>query len=197
MKAISQMTQEEKLQTISEYTPCRIEREIVLRYLLAVRRNDIQQIEYFEKFGKNIRQIILNVHTYERALLFGYTSKDLNEHGWLIGMLPIVEKIELDNSNCIHIGKSQNGTYAIAVDWCTGRAGGGSHPSVFDEPIKDYKEAVRQGICQLEQQYIKAERYSVTDRGNYNPKVISKLKNKLMELKRRYTQPQQLTLALF
>lgn len=55
MKAISQMTQEEKLQTISEYTPCRIEREIVLRYLLAVRRNDIQQIEYFEKFGKNIR----------------------------------------------------------------------------------------------------------------------------------------------
>ena len=181
MKAISQMTQEEKLQTISEYTPCRIER----------------QIEYFEKFGKNIRQIILNVHTYERALLFGYTSKDLNEHGWLIGMLPIVEKIELDNSNCIHIGKSQNGTYAIAVDWCTGSAGGGSHPSVFDEPIKDYKEAVRQGICQLEQQYIKAERYSVTDRGNYNPKVISKLKNKLMELKRRYTQTQQLTLALF
>ena len=169
----------------------------MLRYLLAVRRNDIQQIEYFEKFGKNIRQIILNVHTYERALLFGYTSKDLNEHGWLIGMLPIVEKIELDNSNCIHIGKSQNGTYAIAVDWCTGSAGGGSHPSVFDEPIKDYKEAVRQGICQLEQQYIKAERYSVTDRGNYNPKVISKLKNKLMELKRRYTQPQQLTLALF
>ena len=106
MKAISQMTQEEKLQTISEYTPCRTEREIMLRYQSAVHRNDIQQIEYFEKFGKNIRQIILNVHTYERALLFGYTSKDLNEHGWLIGMLPIVEKIELDNSNCIHIGKS-------------------------------------------------------------------------------------------
>ena len=102
MKAISQMTQGEKLQTISEYTPCKIEREIVLRYLLAVRHNDIQQIEYFEKFGKSIRQIILNVHTYERALLFGYTSKDLNEHGWLIGMLPIVEKIEVDNFNCIH-----------------------------------------------------------------------------------------------
>lgn len=197
MKAISQMTQEEKLQTISEYTPCRTEREIMLRYQSVVHRNDIQQIEYFEKFGKNIRQIILNVHTYERALLFGYTSKDLNEHGWLIGMLPIVEKIELDNSNCIHIGKSQNGTYAVAVDWCTGSAGGGSHPSVFDEPIKDYKEAVRHGICQLEQQYSKAERYSVTDRSNYNPKVISKLKNKLLELKCRYTQPQQLTLALF
>ena len=183
MKTISQMTREEKLQAILEHTPYRTEREIMLRYLLAVRRNDIQQIEYFEKFGKNIRQIILNVHTYERALLFGYTSKDLNEHGWLIGMLPIV--------------KSQNGTYAVAVDWCTGSAGGGSHPSVFDEPIKDYKEAVRQGICQLEQQHSKAERYSVTDRSNYNPKVISKLKNKLLELKRRYTQPQQLTLALF
>lgn len=198
MKTISQMTREEKLQVILEYTPYRTEREIMLRYLLAVRRNDIQQIGYFEKFGENIRQIIRNVHTYERALLFGYTSKALNEHGWLIGMmLPIVEKIEVDNSNCIHIGKSQNGTYAVAVDWCTGSAGGGSHPSVFDEPIKDYKEAVRQGICQLEQQYSKAERYSVTDRSNYNPNVISKLKTKLLELKRRYTQPQQLTLALF
>lgn len=197
MKTISQMTREEKLQAILEYTPYRTEREIMLRYVLAVRRNDIQQIGYFEKLGENIRQIIRNVHTYERALLFGYTSKDLNEHGWLIGMLPIIEKIEVDNSNCIHIGKSQNGTYAVAVDWCTGSAGGGSHPSVFDEPIKDYKEAVRQGIYQLEQQYSKAERYSVTDRSNYNPKVISKLKNKLLELKCRYTQPQQLTLALF
>ena len=198
MKTISQMTREEKLQVILEYTPYRTEREIMLRYLLAVRRNNIQQIGYFEKFGENIRQIIRNVHTYERALLFGYTSKALNEYGWLIGMmLPIVEKIELDNSNCIHIGKSQNGTYAVAIDWCTGSAGGGSHPSVFDEPIKDYKEAVRQGICQLKQQDIKAERYPVTDRSNYNPNVISKLKNKLLELKRRYTQPQQLTLALF
>lgn len=197
MKTISQMTQKEKVQAILEYTPCKRERKTVLNYLLAVRHNNIQQIEYFEKFGENIRQIILNVQTYERASLFGYTSKDLNEHGWLIGMLPIVEKIELDNSNCIHIGKSRNGTYAVAVDWCTGCAGGGSHPSVWDKPVKDYKEAVREGICQLEQQYNKAELWSVSDKCNFNPKIIHRLKNKLSDLKRQYTQPQQLTLALF
>ena len=112
-------------------------------------------------------------------------------------MLPIIEKIELDNSNCIHIGKSRNGTYAVAVDWCTGCAGGGSHPSVWDKPVKGYKEAVREGICQLEQQYNKAEFWSVSDKCNFNPKIIHKLKNKLSDLKRQYTQPQQLTLALF
>lgn len=48
MKPISQMTREEKLQEIIEYNPCRIERNAVLRYLLAVRRNDTEQIAYFE-----------------------------------------------------------------------------------------------------------------------------------------------------
>lgn len=50
MKPISQMTREEKLQEIVEYNPCRVERSAVLRYLLAVRRNDTEQIAYFESF---------------------------------------------------------------------------------------------------------------------------------------------------
>ena len=76
----------------------------------------------------------------------------------------------------------------------TGTAGGGSHPSVWDEPVRDYKEAIRQGIRLLEQQYNKAERWSVSDRSNYNPKVIRSLKGKLLEIKRKYTQPRQLSL---
>ena len=59
MKPISQMTREEKLQEIVEYNPCRVERSAVLRYLLAVRRNDTEQIAYFESFGKSVRHIIL------------------------------------------------------------------------------------------------------------------------------------------
>lgn len=197
MKTLSQMTRDEKLQEILQYNPCRVERNTVLRYLLALRRNDKQQIFYFESFGKNIRQIIRNVQTYERGLIFGYDSKPFNEHGWLNGMLPIVEEIKLDNMNKIYIGQSINGTYAVSIDWSTGYAGGGSHPSIWDEPIKDYKESIRQGIRQLEQQYDKAERWSVSDSSNYNPKIIRKLKTKLLDLKQRYTQPQQLTLALF
>lgn len=197
MKTISQMTRGEKLQAILNYNSCKIEGMAVSRYLLAVRNNDEEQIAYFESFGTGVYQIILNMRTYERGLLFGYTDKYFNEHGWLHNMLPIVEEIELDNSNCIHIGKSENGTYAVTVNWCTGSAGGGSHPSVWDQPLKDYKEAVRQGICQLDEVYEKADRHSISDKDNYNPKVISKLKSKLLELKRQYTQPQQLTLALF
>lgn len=197
MKTLSQMTREEIQQAILEYNPCRTEREVVLRYLLAIRRNDMEQIAYFESFGKNLKQIILNVRVYERSLLFGYTDKHLDEHGWLSGMLPIIKKIELDTSNSIHIGKSENGTYAATVNWCTGCAGGGSHPSVWDEPVKDYKEAVRQGIKQLEELYEKADRYSISDKSNYNPQVISRLKKRLSDLKRQYLHSQQLTLALF
>ena len=106
----------------------------------------------------------------------------------------IIEEIKLDTFNTIHIGQSVDGTYAVAIDWCTGTAGGGSHPSVWDEPVRDYKEAVRQGILLLERQYNKAERWSVSDRSNYNPKVIRSLKGKLLEIKRKYTQPRQLSL---
>lgn len=194
MKTLSQMTREEKLQEILEYNPCRVERNIVLRYLLAMRYNDEEQISYFESFGKNVRQIIQNVHTYERGLIFGFNGKQLNEHGWLSGMLPIVEEIKLDNMNKIHIGQSMNGMYAVSINWSTGCAGGGSHPSIWDEPIEDYKEAIRQGLHQLEQQYVKTERWSVSDSSNYNPQIIRRLKAKLLELKQRYTQPQQLSL---
>ena len=194
MKPISQMTREEKLQEIVEYNPCRIERNAVLRYLLAIHRNDTEQIAYFESFGKSVRHIILNVRTYERGLIFGYIGKQFNEHGWINGMLPIIEEIKLDTFNTIHIGQSIDGTYTVTINWCTGTAGGGSHPSVWAAPVRDYKEAVRQGIRLLEQQYNKAEHNSDSDRGNYNPNIIRNLKGKLLEIKRQYTQPRQLSL---
>lgn len=84
MKAISEFTYQEKIAQILDYRTCRIERETKLRYLLAIRRNDKEQIAYFESFGDSVHRIIHNVRTYERGLLFGYTSKELNGHGWLV-----------------------------------------------------------------------------------------------------------------
>ena len=164
-----------------------------MRYLLAVRRDDADEIAYFEGFGDSVHHIIHNVRTYERGLLFGYTAKRFDEYGWIRGMLPIVERIELDVQNTIHIGQSIDGTYAVAVDWSTGTAGGGSHPSVWDEPIADYKEAVRNGIGQLERQYAYAMQHS-SDSCNYNVKKIRKLIAKLVEVKQRYLKPKQLSL---
>ena len=109
------MKREEKLQEIVEYSPCRVERSAVLRYLLAVRCNDTEQIAYFGSFGKSVRHIILNVRTYERGLIFGYVGKRFNEHGWINGMLPIIEEIKLDTFNTIHIGQSVAITYDFIV----------------------------------------------------------------------------------
>ena len=193
-KIISQMTKEEKLQVLADYHACKRERHIILRYIQALRREDAEQTAYFESFGESVHHIVLNVNTYERRLVFGYVDKQFNEYGWINDMLPIVEEIQLDNSNVIHIGQSVNGTYVVTVGWCTGTAGGGSRPSVWEEPIADYKEAVASGIRQLERIYNDAERRSLTDRGNYNPKYIRRLKAGLQEVKRRYTAPQQLSL---
>lgn len=119
MKPIQEYTRQEKLEAILEYNPWPNRRNAVLRYLLAVRRDDTGQIAYFESFGNSVRWIILNVRTYERGLLFGYTAKQFDEYGWISGMLPIVERIELDILNTILIGQSIDGTYAVTVDWST------------------------------------------------------------------------------
>ena len=196
MKPIQEYTRQEKLAAISVYNPCGTERNAVLRYLLAVRKDDRDEIAYFESFGDSVHHIIHNVRTYERGLLFGYMAKRFDEYGWLRGMLPIVERIELDVLNTIHIGQSIDGTYAVTVNWSTGGAGGGSHPSVWDEPIADYKEAVKDGIGQLERHYAYAMQHS-TDSTNYNAKKIRKLIAKLAEVKRRYLEPEQLSLFEF
>lgn len=68
MKPIQEYTkQEKKLAAILEYNPCRTERNAVLRYLLAVRRDNADQIAYFEGFGDSVRQITLNVRIFERG----------------------------------------------------------------------------------------------------------------------------------
>ena len=113
MKPIQEYTRQEKLEAILEYNPCRTERNALLRYLLAVRREDTEQMAYFESFGNSVHRIILNVRTYERGLLFGYTAKQFDEYGWIRGMLPIVERIELDILNTIFIGQSIDGTMPL------------------------------------------------------------------------------------
>ncbi len=193
MKPIQEYTKQEKLEAILEYNPCRTERNAVLRYLLAVRRDNTEQIAYFESFGDSVHKIILNVRTYERGTLFGYTAKQFDEYGWIRGMLPIVERIELDILNTIHIGQSIDGTYAVTVGWSTDGAGGGSHPSVWDEPITDYKEAVKRGIAELEKHYAYAWEH-ISDSCNYNARKIRQLIATLKEIKRRYLEPKQLSL---
>lgn len=182
-KTLSQMSSEEKLQALLDFQPCRHERQYVLRYILALRHDDAEQTAWFESFGQSVHCIMLNVSTYERGKLFGYTDKRFDEYGWIRGMLPVVENIELDNFNVIHIGQSVNGLYAVTINWSTGSAGGGSYPSVWDEPVADYRQAVLHGIRKLEQQYAD------------NPsKENGKLLVRLCELKRKYTGPRQLTL---
>lgn len=193
MKPIQKYSKQEKLAAILEYNPSRTERKAVLRYLLAIRKNDAEKIAYFENFGNSVHEIILNASTYERGLLFGYTDKRFDEYGWIKGMIPIIENIELDMHNTIHIGQSLNGKYAVTINWSTGGAGGGSYPSVWNEPITEYQEAVKQGVAELEERYAYALEH-ISDSCNYNERKIRQLIAKLKEVKRQYLEPKQLFL---
>lgn len=196
MKPIQEYSNREKLAAVMEYHPSAAEREVVLRYLLAIRKNDAEQIAYFEKFGVSIHAIILNVSTYERGLLFGYTAVTFDKYGWIHGMIPIIEAIELDLLNTIHIGQSPNGRYAVTISWNTGGAGGGSFPSVWNEPFADYRGAVKHGIAELEKSYAYALEHTA-DSCNYNERKIKQLIAKLKEVKRQYLEPSQLSLFDF
>ena len=167
MKPIQKYRKQEKLAAILEYNPSRTERNAVLGYLSAIRKNDAEKIAYFENFGNSVHEIILNASTYERGPLFGYTGKRFDEYGWIRGMIPIIENIELDMHNTIHIGQSLNGKYAVTINWSTGGAGGGSYPSVWNEPITEYQEAVKQGVAELEERYAYALEH-ISDSCNYN-----------------------------
>lgn len=193
IKPIQKYSKQEKLTAISEYSPSDKEVEMITRYLLAVHKNDTEQIAYFESFGDSVRVIILNVLTYERGLLFGYTTKKFDKYGWIRGMLPIIKKIELDRMNAIYIGQSKNGMYAVTVDWSTGGAGGGSYPSVWNEPMVDFKEAVKQGITELEEKYAYAWNH-ISDSCNYNERKIRLLISKLKEIKLEFFESKQLSL---
>lgn len=193
MKPIQKYRKQEKLAAILEYNPSRTERNAVLGYLSAIRKNDAEKIAYFENFGNSVHEIILNASTYERGLLFGYTDKRFDEYGWIRGMIPIIENIELDMHNTIHIGQSLNGKYAVTINWSTGGAGGGSYPSVWNEPITEYQEAVKQGVAELEERYVYALKH-ISDSCNYNERKIRQLIAKLKEVKRQYLEPKQLSL---
>lgn len=193
MKSSQDYIKQNKLAEIREYNPTNSERNAVARYLLAVRNDDTEQIDYFESFGDSVSVIIRNACTYERGVLFGYTERKFDTCGWIQGMLPIIERIKLGKLNTIYIAQSINGIYAVSIDWCTGYAGGGSQPSVWDKPIADYKEAVKQGIAKLEKKYVFGLEHT-SDSANYNKHKILKLIEKLKEVKREYLEPKQLSL---
>lgn len=196
MKPIQEYSNREKLAAILEYHPSPAERNAILRYLLAIRKSDAEQVAYFEKFGDSVHAIIQNVSTYERGLLYGYTAVTFDKYGWIHGMIPIIEAIELDLLNTIHIGQSPNGKYAVTISWNTGGAGGGSFPSVWNEPFADYRDAVKHGIAELEKSYAYALEHTA-DSCNYNKRKIKQLIAKLKEVKRQYLEPSQLSLFDF
>lgn len=82
--------------------------------------------------------------TYRRGLeMFGFTDRTFDEYGWLIGTLPIVQEIELNSLNCIHIGQSEGGICAVTVSWDYLDAVGGSRIGNY-VVCKKLKEIKRQ-----------------------------------------------------
>jgi hypothetical protein len=188
----------EKLKEIQEINFCRAERHNVAVYLNALRRNDRQVIDEYERFGDSPRQLLMNKREYERHLLFGFTKIAFNEYGWLANP-DFLEREEIQFphkdgwavSNHITLGKGLNGkwTYGMRYSYSTGGAGYGLNVwgKLFDNRKDCLKAALDEMMAGLGKDCCKTDKYAIV--------VMKQLKNLFDEITGR--KAVQLSLSFF
>lgn len=150
MKRISEMTKWEKFNEVKKYQGWDEERPVLAKYLKAIWLNDIETQRYFERFGDDIRVIVMNSIHYERAKLYGLEQLDFDTYGWLNFHLEKVEKVNLDKWNYIEIAKGPNEKHTYGLSYSTGRTGGGFNSDVWNQPYATFQDALIGGFEELE-----------------------------------------------
>jgi hypothetical protein len=188
----------EKLKQIQEINFCQVERPNVAVYLNALRRNDRQVINEYERFGDSPRQLLMNKREYERHLLFGFTEIAFNKYGWLANPNFLErEEIEFPHrdgwavSNHITLGKGLNGkwTYGMSYSHSTGGHGYGLNVwgKLFDNRKDCLKAALDEMMAGLDKDCCKSDKYTVV--------VLKQLKSLFDEITGR--KAVQLSLSFF
>ncbi|MDR2948445.1 MAG: hypothetical protein LBV71_04500 [Prevotella sp.] len=162
----------EKLKRIQELNFCRAERHNVAVYLSALRHNDRQVIDEYERFGDSPRQLLMNKREYERHLLFGFTGIAFNEYGWLANP-EFLEREEIQFphrngwavSNYITLGMGLNGkwTYGMRYSYSTGGHGYGLNVwgKLFDNRKDCLKAALDEMMTGLDKDSAKTDKYAI------------------------------------
>lgn len=177
----------EKLEQIRKLSLCKHERIIAAQYLIILRSNDVQKIEDYESFGTSVRQMIMNRSSFERGLLFGFTSRKFDKYGWLerptflnYEKYSFPDKADRAVFNYVEIGSGINGMWTYGISHFFGISG----ISIWGAIFKTRKECLISALEKLQTiltNYIKlAEKSSDNHNKTSYKNVLTQVNEQLM-----------------
>jgi len=196
-------TKYQKLAEIQSSNWCRAERHAVAVYLNALRKNDIETLKEYERFGISFHKILSNKRTFDRAILFGIHDLEFDDCGWLkCGKLFGLRKIEFttekgsSRTNYIEIGHGNNGTWAYGINYSTGSAGGGYRCDIWSDLYNSEKEVIQAGLKELLRRHSEAKEsmWKKDTCGNYKHDYSQKIVKLIEQELNGFRQPVQLEL---
>lgn len=168
---LDQLTETGIKDYIEKYNLVRFEREILDEVLQTVRDNDIDRLEWYAAFGKDLRHITNNLYAYRRGLNFGFTEVSFDQNGW-INRAEFLDRENIVFANSeIRLGRGKNNLWIYTLDYSFGTCGSASPLTVYDKPYPIRETALNTALNELKE--IMQLKVGNTDRGNYNPSIIA------------------------
>lgn len=194
----------EKQALIHEVGFWREERHYAAEYLNALRTNNVEVIEQYEAFGNDPRHIVMNRREYDKRLLFGFTSKELDENGWLKSPEFLeYERIEFIHQqgwaahNYVTIGRGVNGKWSYGVSYSTGGAGGGYGLGVWGSVCDSRKECLASALAELLDRHHESAVRLKDDTTNFNVNLSRKIVQQVKAMFDELTGRRGVQLSLF
>ena len=148
------------------------EREILAEISSVIGAGDLEKLDWFAGFGDSLRQILMNVNEYRRALEFGFTGIAFNQYGWFASPKFLeFEEIELEKSS-IRIGRGPNGIWAYALSCSYGVAGASGPLCVFCKKYPNREVCLTTALADLKADMLKY--IGNSDTTNYKQDVLQK-----------------------
>ena len=181
MKTTSCILTAENIINFSENSnQCAHERVTLEEILLHCEQNNIEVLEWFIQFGKDIRSIILNVHAYRMGLRFGFSEIAFDQYGWFHRptfleleelRFGLTDANRFGNYSTITLGRGINHVWAFGMSVSYGTAGSSSGISVYSKCFSSREDALAKATDEL--RIMMQTKLGDKDTTNFNQKVIA------------------------
>ena len=145
---------------ISEYIAnhhlMQYEAEILNELIVAIDKDDLEQLQWLNSFGDCFRSITMNLNAYRKGLEFGFTEIAFDQYGWFKRPqffdqedLTFGDTSRYGNHSIIHLGRGINGIWTYGINYSFGCAGGGYGLSVYGKQFNSREAALNFALNDL------------------------------------------------
>lgn len=163
----------------SENNFCAHEMQTFCELKSALNSSDRNKLEWFAKFGSEIRQILSNVHAHRKGLVYGFDEIIFGQYGWLERPVFLDQeetefgrlvKTRWGNHSTITVGRGLNDVWCNGLSISWGMAGSSSGLSVYNQAFPSKQAAFKAALTVLRERM--EEKVGNGDTMNYNQKTI-------------------------